>query len=241
MLSNPCIQVLQNQTSRTTKIKPASFGIRELPWVPVLATALLLHRCYIPGGSFWQAVGGLLWIFWPYIASFLCPEKNYGTIRCRRIRIRRKLCLGILAGACLPVLIQLPVVLAFQNSQSAFDTFRLAHKNEKNAPIKKMRVPGPVDSPMTRLGEYPIYGYFHGQNDSFFVVTTLRKCDDYTISLGGFVFRPPDAGVVSTRDIGHTCFPAAFGSIRQVGNWFSFTDVTIQVKERPQLEYSAFY
>jgi hypothetical protein len=49
-------------TEGEAKIPRFKVGFRQVHWLPVLATALMLDRCYIPGGSPWEALGILIWL-----------------------------------------------------------------------------------------------------------------------------------------------------------------------------------
>jgi len=186
---------------------PKKISFRQIPWLPVLATGLALHNCYVPGGSTIAWWGLFLWFCFGcwHVLRF---------IRTRPVKFkptsRRWVLLFLFCLALFP-LSHLPVLWTFQSCATEFQAVAddLQKKSvhvkrqflDKNMPVR------------ARIGPYAIQD-FGMQDDDSGVYFVTSSGGFMNTELHGFVLKPK-----SMTWYGHRTL---HGNYHLFGDWYEF-------------------
>ena len=182
---------------------------------PIVATALVLYRCYIPGQSVFNYAGIGLWmvVISRWIFLFIRNKKNVHRVHFTHgQRIFLNL---VLIAASVLACTNLPILWACQVSNSKLDEFI------RNTQGKVASVCDPVDGvapwklPKLNVGLYPIFAYATDFQGGTYLVTTIRQDGlGPDVVSSGLAYRP----ALDESPYGKKYYKPE----HLVGNWFTF-------------------
>jgi hypothetical protein len=186
-------------------------SIRQLHWLPVLAAALMLYRCYIPGRSALNLLGIVLWLcIVPFWLGTFAPA-------IKRLPAWPKLPFwqtSILLGLSLAAFSRLPFLIGLYCSLPQFEEFA---RQLRQKPVCYKRQYLDRDSPVRmQLGIYPLYDWAVDGNGGVYFVTTVDSPFINT-ELTGFASKPSHELRLFER-IGNSRF-------HLWGDWYLFNQI----------------
>jgi len=176
----------------------------DFPWLPLLATSIALIDCYVPGHDWCCNLAPLVWLcvlFW-WVAVVPTHKGKAGFTGRAVWPTLLLFCISLIANTSFPVHIM------FRIFQPEFQRF------VQTAP-RPFKERGNIDSPILKIGPFPVYYWEMDDHEGVYIVTTLGTFESRP-ALFGFVYKPVENSKLPA-DVTNT------GHI--VDNWYTFTKI----------------